>query len=351
MGGGGLDTSTSLHVPAGQQQTLWGRPRGPAASFVGAGMAGGSGAALPHFWPFPGSCTALSPRGAACQGTARPAALGVCPTGTLALGPQRCLVAPPRASPAPAGCARVRPPRSGTAVHGGICCSRRGRWAASELSVCGGGCHRNPFPPERGGGRGRRLLAGRASGERAGGRGAGITQAPVWGEARGAGPGKGLGEASPSPVGDAEPGRPSSGQEPPCHAVWVALGESLPSQGLGPEGASLDRPQGASAGGGRPGEQMPAICGEGGLLPARSPAPSRHVGRAPAMRSRGWGSQRGQGSAVCRAGSLRSPRSQPRWASAGTPQRGHEGRPLGRVWPREETQSPAPGRVGKPART
>lgn len=145
----------------------------------------GLGNSTPTLLAFPRELQNLVPQGCSLPESCPPSSsvpgswspgglLGVCPTGTVALSPQRCLGAPARGesppggvrgAPAPAGCARVRPPRSGTAVHGGICCTRRGRWAASELSVCGGGCHRNPFPPERGGGRGRRLLVGRASGE------------------------------------------------------------------------------------------------------------------------------------------------------------------------------------------
>lgn len=181
---GGPGTSTSLHVPFGQRQTLWGRPRGPPASFVRGGMVGaweqhshtfGLSQGLQNLVPQGCSLPESCPPSRSVPGSWSPGGLlGVCPTGTVALSPQRCLGAPARGesppggvrgAPAPAGCARVQPPRSGTAVHGGICCTRRGRWAASELSVCGGGCHRNPFPPERGGGRGRRLLVGRASGE------------------------------------------------------------------------------------------------------------------------------------------------------------------------------------------
>lgn len=172
---GGVDTSTSLPVPFGQRQTPWGPPRDPPASFVGGSMAGGLGTAFPHFWPFPGSCRTLSPRGAARELPAQqfpPRQLEPwgAPGGLSHWPPALSAVwgaPPPRSADEPRArwlCSRAAS-ALGTAVRGGICCSRRGRWAASELSVCGGGCHRNPFPPERGGGRGRRLLVGQASGE------------------------------------------------------------------------------------------------------------------------------------------------------------------------------------------
>lgn len=73
-------------------------------------------------------------------------------------------------------------------------------------------------------------------------------------------------------------------------AGWLD-GESLPSQGLGPEGVSLDHPQGTSAGAGRPSKQMLAICR--GLLPAQSASPVQGTWAEPVMHFRGRGSWRG----------------------------------------------------------
>lgn len=128
---------------------------------------------------------------------------------------------------------------SGTAVHGGICCSlSRGRWAASELSVCGGrGAIGTPSlgsvgAREAGARPGR---AGNAREERPGSCGL-----PVWGEARGAGSWAGVQEILAGPLSGWGARRHWPGQGSPATTGCVGSGRSFSSRDLRSEfGSSL----------------------------------------------------------------------------------------------------------------
>lgn len=195
-------SSTSLHMPFGHWQTLWGLSAAPPTS---------SGCSTTTFWAFPRLLHSPAYRGAACCGAAHPLRprqpqpweWGNC-EGNSELSPSDSLVlsaggwlgaGPPPVldwDEGPLPQLSVSPPnRAWLAVFRHCCVWRHllltgwGRWAASELSVCGG---RGAIgtPSRRSVGVGRQVPAGGEWGviRR---EGAGIPKAPSLGEAHDAG--------------------------------------------------------------------------------------------------------------------------------------------------------------------